>query len=183
MILNTIAIFAIIPYRITLMGDQSVSGDSPTSLIVMINLIFQVLYMFVLIRVGIRLQNRTGLNTPILNGIVYPKAQLHISKKWLINSIVGTFIGSVMIILLDLFVFSPLIGAPMDQLPSPIHTGICAKWTLRFVVWVLVLEEGLRICNDCTYVSRYLSSCSIFVITLLSKQALFLNMESVFFYE
>jgi len=33
-ILNTIGIFAIIPYEITLIGGQSVPGDIPTSLIV-----------------------------------------------------------------------------------------------------------------------------------------------------
>lgn len=82
-ILNTIGIFAIIPYEITLIGGQSVSGDIPTSLIVIINSTFQVLYMFVLILVGLRFQNRTGLNAPLLNGIVYPKTRVHISKKWL----------------------------------------------------------------------------------------------------
>ena len=37
--------------------------------------------MFVLILVGLRLQNRTGLNAPLLNGIVYPKTRVHISKS------------------------------------------------------------------------------------------------------
>lgn len=172
-ILNTIGIFAIIPYEITLMGDQSVPGDIPTSLIVIINSTFQVLYMFVLILVGLRLQNRTGLNAPLLNGIVYPKTRVHISKKWLINSIVGALIGSVIIILLDLFVFSPLIGAPMDQLPSPnwwqgllasLYGGFTEEIMLRlfgmtFIVWLLAWitkKEKDNIPNSFYYVAIFL---------------------------
>lgn len=150
-ILNTIGIFAIIPYEITLMGNQSVPGDIPTSLIIIINSTVQVLYMFVMILVGLRLQNRTGLNTSILNGIVYPKTRAHISKKWLINSIIGALIGSFIIIFLDIFIFSPLIGAPMDQLPSPnwcqgllasVYGGVTEEIMLRLfgmtlIVWLL----------------------------------------------
>lgn len=172
-ILNTIGIFAIIPYVITLMGDQSVPGDIPTSLIVIINSTFQALYMFVMILVGLRLQNRIGLNAPLLNGIVYPKTRVHISKKWLINSIVVALIGSVVIILLDLFVFIPLIGAPVDQLSSPnwwqgllasIYGGFTEEIMLRlfgmtFVVWLLARitkKEKDNIPNSFYYVAIFL---------------------------
>lgn len=172
-ILNIIGIFAIIPYSLTLMGNQSVPGDSPISFIIIINSTIQVLYMFVLILVGLRLQNRTGLNAPLLNGIVYPKTRVHISKKWLINSIVGAFIGSLMIILLDLFVFSPLIEAPMDQLPSPnwwqgllasLYGGITEELMLRlfgmtFIVWLLARitkKEKDNIPNSFYYVAIFL---------------------------
>lgn len=172
-ILNIIGIFAIIPYSLTLMGNQSVPGDSPISLIIIINSTIQVFYMFVLILVGLRLQNRTGLNAPLLNGIVYPKTRVHISKKWLINSIVGAFIGSLMIILLDLFVFSPLIEAPMDQLPSPnwwqgllasLYGGITEELMLRlfgmtFIVWLLARitkKEKDNIPNSFYYVAIFL---------------------------
>ncbi|WP_418302701.1 CPBP family intramembrane glutamic endopeptidase [Lysinibacillus fusiformis] len=172
-ILNIIGIFAIIPYSITLMGDQSVPGDIPTSLIVIINSTFQVLYMFVLILVGLRLQNRTGLNASLLNGLVYPKTRVHISKKWLINSIVVALIGSVIIILLDLFVFSPLIGVPKNQLPSPnwwqgllasIYGGVTEEIMLRlfgmtFIVWLLAWitkKEKDNIPNSFYYVAIFL---------------------------
>ena len=150
-VINTIGIFAIIPYQLALMGNQLVPGNLPTSWIVSINSTVQVLYMFVLILVGLRLQRRTGLSTPLLNGIVYPETRVHISKKWLITSIVVALIGSVMIILLDLFVFSPLIGEPMHQLSSPnwwqgllasLYGGITEEIMLRlfgmtFIVWLL----------------------------------------------
>src|SRR5699024_6166531 len=69
--------------------------------------------------VGLRLQNRTGLNAPILNGLVYPKMRVHMSKKWLTISIVAALVGSVIIFLLDVLIFNPLMKAPIDQVPSP----------------------------------------------------------------
>lgn len=176
-ILNTIGILAIIPYEITLMGNQSIPADIPTSLIVFINSTFQVLYMFVMILVGLRLQNRTGLNTPILNGIVYDKKQVHISKRWLINSIVVALIGSIIIILLDLFIFIPLVGVPMEQIPSPnwwqgllaaIYGGVTEEIMLRlfgmtFVVWLLawiIKKQKEDIPSSFYYVA-------IFLVTIL----------------
>ena len=149
--LNTIGIIAIIPYDLTLMGNQSVSGDIPPSLIIIINSTVQALYMFGMILVGLRLQNRTGLNAPILNGMVYHKTRVHISKKWLINSMVVAIIGSLIVILLDLFVFHPLMEAATDQLASPnwwqgllasIYGGVTEEIMLRLfgmtlIVWVL----------------------------------------------
>lgn len=117
-VLNAIGILAIIPYSITLTGGDSLPEGVSPSLVVIGNSIFQFLYMFVMILIGLRLQKRTRLNTPILNGIVY-HTRVSISKKWLINSIVGALIGTFIIILLELFVFRPLIGAPMDQASSP----------------------------------------------------------------
>ncbi|ARJ39335.1 hypothetical protein SporoP8_10900 [Sporosarcina ureae] len=174
-ILNTIGIFAIIPYQMALMGNQPVPGNIPTSLIVTINSTVQVLYMFVLILVGLRLQNRTGLTTPLLNGMVYPKTRVHISKKWVLNSVVIALIGSVIIILLDLFVFSPMIGAPMNQLPSPnwwqgllasIYGGISEEIMLRlfgmtFIVWLLARitrKEKEGIPDSFYYVAIFLTA-------------------------
>ncbi|WP_313236970.1 CPBP family intramembrane glutamic endopeptidase [Sporosarcina ureae] len=174
-ILSTIGIFAIIPYQMTLMGNQPIPGNIPTSIIVIINSAVQVLYMFVLILVGLRLQNRTGLTSPLLNGMVYSKTRVHISKKWLFNSIVVALIASVMIILLDLFVFSPLIGAPLNQLPSPnwwqgllasLYGGITEEIMLRlfgmtFIVWLLARitkKEKDNIPNSFYYVAIFLTA-------------------------
>ncbi|WP_313238454.1 CPBP family intramembrane glutamic endopeptidase [Sporosarcina ureae] len=174
-ILNIIGIIAIIPYQMTLMGSQPVPGNIPTSLIIIINSTVQVLYTFVLILVGLRLQNRTGLTTPILNGMVYPKTRVHISKKWFINSIVVALIGCIIIILLDLFVFNPLIGEPMNEIPSPswwqgllasIYGGISEEIMLRlfvmtFIVWLLALvtkKQKDNIPNSFYYVAIFLTA-------------------------
>ena len=150
-VLNMIGIFAIIPYQTSLMGDQPLPGNIPMSLIVLINSTVQIVYMFVLIVVGVRLQNRTGLQAPLLNGIVYPEARVSISKKWIVRSIMGAFIGSAIIILLDVFVFAPIIGAPMSEVSTPswwkgllasLYGGITEEIMLRlfgmtFIVWLL----------------------------------------------
>lgn len=175
LILNTIGILAIIPYEITLMGSQSTSGEIPASLIIIINSTFQILYMFIMILVGLRLQNRTGLNTSILNGIVYPKTRVHISKKWLINSIVVTLMGTLFVVLLDLFVFRPLMSSSMDQLPSPnwwqgllasIYGGFTEEIMLRLfgmtlIVWLLAWitkKEKNNIPNGFYYVAIFLTA-------------------------
>src|SRR5699024_1244710 len=174
-ILSAIGIFAIVPYEITLMNNQSKPGDIPTSLIVMINSTFQLLYIFVMILIGLRLQNRTGLNASILNGLVYPEARAHMSKKWLTTSIVFALIGSIIVILLDVFVFSPLMETPVDQLPSPswwqgllasIYGGVTEEIMLRLfgmtlIVWLLAWitkKEKDNIPNSFYYVAIILTA-------------------------
>lgn len=150
-VLNMIGILAIIPYQMSLMGNQPLPGNIPMSLIVLINSTVQVVYMFVLVLVGVRLQNRTGLQAPLLNGIVYPEERVPISKKWLVRSIVGAFIGSGIVILLDVFVFAPMIGAPMNEVSTPswwkgllasLYGGITEEIMLRLfgmtlIVWLI----------------------------------------------
>ena len=174
-ILSAIGIFAIIPYEITLMSNQSKPGDIPTSLIVMINSTFQILYIFVMILVGLRLQNRTGLNAPILNGLVYPKMRVHMSKKWLTISIVAALVGSVIIFLLDVLIFNPLMKAPIDQVPSPnwwqgllasIYGGFTEEIMLRLfgmtlIVWLLAWitkKEKGNIPNSFYYIAIFLTA-------------------------
>lgn len=151
LIFNIIGILAIIPYNMTLMSTQPTSGDIPTPIVIIINSTFQATYIFVMILIGLRLQKRTGLDTPILNRIVYPNVHVHISKKWLINGIVITLIGSIIVILLDLTLFSPLMESEIDQPPSPnwwqgllasIYGGITEETMVRLfgmtlVVWLL----------------------------------------------
>ena len=150
-ILNAIGVFAIIPYSIALMGSQNLPDDLPNSLIVIINSIYQVVYMFVLILIGLKLQRHTSLEVPLLNALVYPEKKVHISKQWIIISVVGALFGSIIIILLELFVFTPLMGTPTNELPSTnwwqgllasLYGGITEELMLRlfgmtFIVWLL----------------------------------------------
>src|SRR5690625_1171769 len=174
-ILSAIGIFAIIPYEITLMSNQSKPGDIPTSLIVMINSTFQILYIFVMILVGLRLQNRTGLNAPILNGLVYPKMRVHMSKKWLTISIVAALVGSVIIFLIDVLIFNPIMKAPINQVPSPnlwqgllasIYGGFTEEIMLRLfgmtlmvwlLAWITKKEKG-NIPNSFYYIAIFLTA-------------------------
>src|SRR5690625_7846510 len=102
-LLGAIGIVAIIPYEITTLMNtefyQTNSEAIPVSLTV--NSIFQIVFLFLLVLIGIRLQRRTGLSTPKLENFVYEKKVQHFSKKWLIIGISITFILSLIIILLD----------------------------------------------------------------------------------
>lgn len=172
-ILNTIGVFAIIPYSITLMDYQILPDNLSISLIVVINSIFQVIYMFVLILIGLRLQQRTALDAPLLNGLVYPEKKGHISKKWLVNSIVVSLIGSLIIILLELFVFNPLMIESVNEIPSTnwwqgllasLYGGITEEIMLRlfgmtFIVWLLARitkKEKNNIPNSFYYVAIFI---------------------------
>src|SRR5699024_956155 len=90
--------------------------ELPSYLLIMINSITQVIYMFFMILIGLRLQKRTGLNTSILSALVYPEYKIHISKKALINSIGVALMGSFIVVLLDVFIFCPFIGDSIKQL-------------------------------------------------------------------
>lgn len=174
-ILNTIGVFAIIPYSITLMESQTLSGDLPNLLIVIINSTFQIVYMFVLILIGLKLQQHTSLEVPLLNGLVYPEKKVHISKQWIINSVVGALIGSIIIILLELFLFKPLMGTPINELPSTnwwqgllasLYGGITEELMLRlfgmtFIVWLLAKitrKNKSNIPNSFYYVAIFIAA-------------------------
>lgn len=151
LILNTAGILSIIPYETTLMNNQFISDDMSTALIIIINSALQILYIFIMILIGLRLQNRAGLTTPILEGLIYHNKSVKISKKTLIISIIIAIIGSFFIILLDVFIFKPLIGSSINDIPSPnwwqgllasIYGGITEETMLRLfgmtlIVWIL----------------------------------------------
>src|SRR5699024_7106818 len=117
-LLGAIGIIAIIPYEITtLMNTEFYQANAeaiPVSLT--INSIFQIVLLFLLVLIGVRLQRRTGLSNPKLEHFVYNKKVKPFSKKWLIIGISITFILSLIIILLDLFVFSSVIEIPEAQI-------------------------------------------------------------------
>lgn len=65
----------------TLMSTQPTSGDIPTPIVIIINSTFQATYIFVMILIGLRLQKRTGLDTPILNRICLSQCACTYFKK------------------------------------------------------------------------------------------------------
>ena len=151
-ILGAIGIIAIIPYQMTtLMSDQALPIDTPIALVITVNSLAQVLQIFILVLIGVRLQKRTGLSAPILEGIVYDKKIPVISKKWMLIGVLVSFIGSLIILLLDLFVFNPYIQLPEEQTPETVwwqgllamfYGGITEELMLRLfgmtlVVWIL----------------------------------------------
>src|SRR5690625_2385033 len=154
-LLGAIGIVAIIPYEITtLMNEEFYQTNSeapPVSLVVTINSIIQIGFLFLLVLFGVRLQRRTCLSAPKLESFVYKKKVQPFSKKWLIIGISITFILSIITILFDLFVFSPVIEIPEGQttvtiwwqgLLAMFYGGITEELMVRLfgmtlIVWLL----------------------------------------------
>lgn len=155
-VMSTIGIIAIIPYELTFMQGQPLpegvpEGLSPTAVIA-INSTVQALYIFVLILFGLRMQARTGLRVPLLEGIVYNVDRPQFSKRWFGISVGVAALGSVLVIVLDLFLFHPLIDVPLGESgPAPVwwqgllasfYGGITEEVMLRLfgmtlIVWIL----------------------------------------------
>ncbi|MDX8044458.1 CPBP family intramembrane glutamic endopeptidase [Gracilibacillus sp. S3-1-1] len=151
-LLGAIGIIAIIPYEMTaLMNDevpQSLPNPVPASLVMTINSIIRIIFLFVLVLFGVRLQKRTSLRAPIFEALIYDRKELHISTKWIGISIAITFIGSLVTILLDLFVFTPFITISQadtttmvwwEGLLASLYGGITEELMLRLFVMTLIV--------------------------------------------
>src|SRR5699024_2725598 len=104
-----IGIIAIIPYEMATLMDQQNVGGIPIELVIMINKIVQIVFLFVLVLFGIRFQKRTSLSAPLLESLIYERKLLPYSKKWLAIGIGVTFVLTLITVLLENFVFVPVI--------------------------------------------------------------------------
>lgn len=174
--LGAIGIIAIIPYGITtLMSNQSASKDIPVSLVITVNSIAQILQLFLLVLIGVRLQKRVGLHAPIVESFIY-KMKIHtISKKWLVIGVFVSFIGALIIIFFDLFVFTPFMEMPEDQTTVTIwwqgllvmlYGGVTEELMVRLfgmtlIVWLLAWitkKEKDNIPNGFYYIAIFLAA-------------------------
>lgn len=117
--LGTVGILTIIPYQLKMLQNNEYIDliNISIPLLMTINLIQDIVVLFVLVLIGVRLLRRTQLSVPILDAWVHKKPIPSISKKWIFLGIGVTFIGTVLVLLLDVLFFSPLIDVPEDQLP------------------------------------------------------------------
>ena len=72
--------------------SQSKTEVLPISFVIAINSSVQIIFLFLLVAIGLRLQRRTALSTVILESLIYEKKFLRFSKKWLIIGIRVNFI-------------------------------------------------------------------------------------------
>jgi|SRR5699024_3329786 len=150
-LLGAIGIITIIPYEVsTLMNTDFYQANAETIPVSLtINSIFQIVFLFILVLIGVRLQRRTGLSNPTLENFVYNRKFQPFSKKWLIIGVSITFILSLIIILLDLFLFSSIIKMPeahitiwWQGLLAMFYGGITEELMVRLfgmtlIVWLL----------------------------------------------
>lgn len=166
---------AIIPYQLSLMESQPDVVDIPDSVIIMINTATQSVITFVLILLGLRMQQATDFSVSLLESFVYRTKKARLSKKWLIHSIVIALIGGLVVILLDVFVFQSLMGEAVEQPPSPswwqgllaaLYGGINEEILLRLfgmtlIVWLLAKiakKERSEIPNSFYYIAIIITS-------------------------
>lgn len=146
-LLGAIGIIAIIPYEMaTLMNQQDVGGI-PIEFAIVINKIVQILFLFVLVLFGVRFQKRTGLSAPLLESLIYERKLLPFSKQWLVIGISVTFVLTSITMLLENYVFVPVIetteSAPIwwHGLLASLYGGITEELMVRlfvmtFIVWL-----------------------------------------------
>lgn len=154
-LLGAIGTVAIIPYSITtILNNEVYQADPnalPIGLVITINSLVQIALLFVFVLFGLRFQKRTGLNVSIIEHLIYKKKFIKIDKLFLYRSIIGAFLLSFLVILLDVFVFAPLIEGDTNQIGetiwwqgvlASIYGGITEELMLRlfgmtFIVWLL----------------------------------------------
>lgn len=148
-ILGTIGIIALIPYSMTtLQTSELIPEGISLSFVMTVNTIAQVIQLFVMVLIGVRLQDRAGLGAPIFESLAYGKEVPKISGKWMLIGVVGSVIGSLAVILLDVFVFTPNIEMPSGQATEAIwwqgvlasfYGGITEELMLRLFVMTLIV--------------------------------------------
>jgi membrane protease YdiL (CAAX protease family) len=132
-------VVAIIPYSLALQGGSLSQANLPMPLWLLLPLqILQNAILFaVVIALGLLAANRVGLGLPIIEGWLEKQPVGEKLKSILLPGILIGVIGSVLIILLDLFVFSPrleaefgglLAGLNQEQLQPAAWKGLLASF-------------------------------------------------------
>ena len=148
-ILGTVGIIALIPYSMTTLKTiELIPEGISLSFVMTVNIIAQVIQLFVMVLIGVRLQDRAGLGAPIFESLAYGKEVPKISGKWMLIGVVGSVFGSLAVILLDVFVFTPNIEMPSGQdtetiwwqgLLASFYGGITEELMLRLFVMTLIV--------------------------------------------
>ena len=146
-LLGIIGVVAIFPYQTTVQADLLTNelGDISLPLMILVNVGSMGITLFILIFLAERMLARTGLTVPIIHAIIQRKKIPTISLKWIISGIVVSFIGVVIILSLDVYVFKTTIDVipPWWQgMLAILYGGITEELLVRFfgmtfIVWLL----------------------------------------------
>lgn len=112
-LLSVLAGIAFIPYQMEIIGHiiaDSIDG-APFSIPVVfgIGTLQTGLLIFFASFVGLRLGHKVDLDVPIFRTWFYKSKLPALSKKWVVVSVLGSFIGATLVVLLDKLIFSPVI--------------------------------------------------------------------------
>ncbi len=115
---SVFGVVAVLPYSLALQGSRLASLQLPIPLWLLITLqVLQNAVLFaVVIAVGLLAANRVGLGLPILEGWLEKQPVGDKIKSILLPGILIGVIGSVLVIVIDLLVFSPVLAAEFGGL-------------------------------------------------------------------
>jgi membrane protease YdiL (CAAX protease family) len=140
---------AIIPYQWEMLGELGKVPELPLRLsaALAIGALQTGLLAFIASWIGLKLAAKTGLGAPVLTAWLYRRGKTSLSAKWVMISISGSAVGSVLLSLLDTFVFVPLIPQLGDLQPAAwwkallamFYGGIVEEVLLRLFLMTLVV--------------------------------------------
>lgn len=146
-LLGVCGVIAIFPYQTTVSANLLTNelGDISLLWMILINVLSMGITLFILIFIAERMLARTGLDVPILKAIVQRGKIPPISFKWVIYGVVVSFIGVLIILFLDVYVFKTTIDVipPRWQgLLAILYGGFTEELLVRFfgmtfIVWLL----------------------------------------------
>lgn len=165
--LGIVGIISVIPY-VTHLGV----APNPEEVSIPLAFFAQIMQLFLMVLIGVRLQSRTGLRAPILEGMIYEKKKPVFSGKWLGLGILVSFIGSLLIILLDRFIFVPALNIEIPVtvwwhgLLAMFYGGITEELMVRLfgmtlIVWILAKvtrKEQENIPRSFYYIAIFLAT-------------------------
>lgn len=120
---GTFGVIAVIPYTLTLQSEmlQSLELPIPLPVLLAIQIVQGSVILGILTALGLLLANRIGLGAPILEAWLNKESISEKIKSILPISIILGLIAGVLIIVLDVYVFQPLLG---EQINTVSQTAI-----------------------------------------------------------
>jgi hypothetical protein len=179
-LLGAVAGAALLPYSVTLMGDKwdttLQKSGLPAPALLGVIVVQATVTTFIMSVLGLLMARKVGLGTPLLRRWVYSGDKPRLSGKWILIGVLGSFIGTVLLVLLEKYVFLPHIPK-LNSMPSialwkgaisSLYGGIVEEVMLRlFVMTGLVwLLSKLRIHRNAP-IPAIIYIVSIFVASLL----------------
>ena len=114
---SIVGVVAVLPYSLAIQGSQlsELNLPIPAWLLILLQIIQNAVLFSVVLLVGLFAANRVGLGLPVLEAKLKGEAVGQKIKAFLLPSILLGIVGSVLVILLDTLVFSPLLTAELGK--------------------------------------------------------------------
>src|SRR5690625_4032935 len=121
-ILGSIGVFALIPYEMAMFNATELppeAAELDPVVVTVINSFSKVFMVVVAVFFGMLVMRRTGLGAPFIESYVAKEKLPKFSWRWFNLAIVISLIGSLIVLVLDRFIFMPQIDVQLMNKPSP----------------------------------------------------------------